>query len=423
MSRPRVSEHGDISIESVEALSRQDLSEWVHDRLHGRDVTVPGDRGGMPHYLLALIYPKLDRATREDLQLIVMEFLRDLVRNGASEWSGEAGDELLMLVEPVLGQSPRRDEAVDLLLGAAKSGRLRTNTDPDLHHRALQVLVELHHRAERSFWQRQFELGGPPYAPTALEGLSLVDASAALKWLTSIRWNEAVEDAIIGLLPSLLEDYGAAKITSLLENVWSKLDPAFHEPLRRYCSEEGLTLMIQEGADLPLWLLRGSARVGQIELQPVGTMAGEGAAKRRLLGALNPPSPQETYRVPEFGLEGSLSAAGPDYYHVKKDAQGSYRIYVGDVCGHGLASALLVQEIHGLITVLQEQDLSPEEICAQLHSKLCERAFGYRQTDAADPVGPSDRWATLVCEVLNPRSSQPQDVPGESLAGNRRSVQ
>ncbi len=242
MSRPQVNKLGDISIESVDELSREDLRDWVRERLHGQDAGTPVDRDGMPHYLLTLIYPRLNRSVREDLQNIVIEFVASLARAGPSDWSGEAGDELLMLVESVLGQSPRRDDAVDLLLDAVNSRRLLNNLQPDLHHRCLQILVQLRHRAERSFWEEQFQFGGAVYMPTVLEGLALINTSVALEWTASIPWTQATEDAIVGLLPSLLEDYGAARVQVLLEGVLPRLAAPGQEALRRFCKEEDLVL-------------------------------------------------------------------------------------------------------------------------------------------------------------------------------------
>ena len=243
MNWPRVNESGEIDLQSVEALSRDDLREWVYERLHGRDLIVPGSRGDdMPHYLFALLYPKLSRFTREDLQNILLEFMADLGRNPDSSWLGKPGDELLMLVDPVLVQSPRREEVVDLLLHMADASHLMKNGGPNLHFRAVQSLVALRHRADRDFWLRQFQIGGDEYAPVVLEGLALVDLSAAFDWLTQVQWGDSVEDAIVGLLPSLLEDFGAGKITFQIERILPHLVPEGRTALLRFCEEERIAL-------------------------------------------------------------------------------------------------------------------------------------------------------------------------------------
>ncbi len=62
MSRPKVSDNGEIDIKSVESLSFDELRQWVRERLHGEDLVVPGaaSAGEMPHYLLALLYARLN---------------------------------------------------------------------------------------------------------------------------------------------------------------------------------------------------------------------------------------------------------------------------------------------------------------------------------------------------------------------------
>jgi Stage II sporulation protein E (SpoIIE) len=102
----------------------------------------------------------------------------------------------------------------------------------------------------------------------------------------------------------------------------------------------------------------------------------------------------------------SAEGVGGDYYRVNKGPQGEYRIYIGDVCGVGLPAALLVQELHGLITILEEQAPSPEQLCAQLDLKLYERAFGHGQQEHAVHWGASNQWATLVCAVLDIQSNR-----------------
>jgi hypothetical protein len=59
----------------------------------------------MPHYLIAITYPKLVRQVREDLQNVLLEFLADLAKNPESTWLGPPGDELLMLMDPVFVMS------------------------------------------------------------------------------------------------------------------------------------------------------------------------------------------------------------------------------------------------------------------------------------------------------------------------------
>ena len=107
-----------------------------------------------------------------------------------------------------------------------------------------------------------------------------------------------------------------------------------------------------------------------------------------------------------WGQRDSAEEVGGDYYRVRQGPQGEYHIYIGDVCGSGLPAALLVQELHGLITILEERELPPEQLCAQLDSKLYERTFGYSQQEDAGQWARSNQWATLVCCVLDVESKR-----------------
>jgi len=243
MSVPQVDEYGSLDLRSVEELPTNDLRAWIRERLHGRDLASSGDGRGddMPHYLLALLYPKLDRPVREDVQGIVLEFLRELA-SGSEDWLGRPGAELLMLVEPVLGESRGREDAVDLLRTIADPRRFDTNAEPDLHFRTLQSLIALKHRAPHEFWQQQFREAGDRYSPVVVEGLALVSAASLFNWLTSVPWTDALEDAVVGFLPSLLKDLGTPAIEHLLAEQYRKLSRRAQRTLKRFCAEEGLTV-------------------------------------------------------------------------------------------------------------------------------------------------------------------------------------
>lgn len=242
MKRPRYTKQGDLDIQSIAELSQGDLRDWVWERLHGDDPAFGSAPGQMPHYLFFLIYPKLNPLTRENLQTIILDFIRDLGQDPKSAWQGEAGDELLQLVDPILVDSPRKQEAVDLLLQIVDSPQIFGRSEPNLHLRALQGLVTLGYAGNANFWLRQFASGGDRYAPVVLEGLALIDVSDAFDWLTDVGWTDQVEDAIIGFLPSLLETHGAGEIVPLLAQTLQKLPKRGREAIQRFADEEDLPI-------------------------------------------------------------------------------------------------------------------------------------------------------------------------------------
>ena len=244
MNKPRMNQMGGVDLPSVAGLTYEELQTWVRDRLQGRDLALASEHGDLPHFLIAAIYRDLDRRTRRDLQAIVSEFVRDLAHNPEAEWVGEAGSELLMLADPVLLDVDDRDEIVSDLRKIAGSADSPTSGRPDLRFRALQALVTLHHRADLEYWKKQYQKGGQTYLPVVFEGLSLIDVSVPIRWLKDVPWSRTVERSFIGLLPSLLEDYGAAKVTRILSEVLWDLPKAARDAIVQFCEEEGLTLIV-----------------------------------------------------------------------------------------------------------------------------------------------------------------------------------
>jgi hypothetical protein len=239
MNKPRTDQSGSVDLSSFAELSYEELRAWVRDRLHGRDLALGAGHDDLPHFLIATVYPNLNRSTRRDLQAAVIEFVGDLAHNPPTEWSGESGSELLMLADPVLLDADNREQIVDDFRKIADS---RGGDKPDLRFRALQALITLRHRANQQYWQHQYEMGGQAYLPVVLEGLSLIDVSAPIRWLKEVAWSRAVERSFIGLLPSLLEEYGAAKVTRLLSEVLPDLPKRGQDSILQFCNDETLTL-------------------------------------------------------------------------------------------------------------------------------------------------------------------------------------
>jgi hypothetical protein len=96
----------------------------------------------------------------------------------------------------------------------------------------------------------------------------------------------------------------------------------------------------------------------------------------------------------------SLAEIGGDYYRVQPEPPAKYYIFIGDVAGEDLRAALIVEEIHSLFTILEEQGAAPEQVCSQLDSNLGARVSSYGQLDS-NPSKPVVRWATFVCALLD----------------------
>ena len=96
---PLIVEDGWLDIKSVESLTFDELRQWIHNRLHGRDNLVGRDvrQDEAPYYLFAMIYPQLERHVRQDIERIIAGFIGSMAYNATPDWQGEAADELAII--------------------------------------------------------------------------------------------------------------------------------------------------------------------------------------------------------------------------------------------------------------------------------------------------------------------------------------
>jgi RNA polymerase sigma-70 factor (ECF subfamily) len=242
---PTIASDGSVVISSVNELKTEEVFAWVRARLQGKDTRVSADNRGddAPHYLIALLYPLLERQTRFDIESAALTFMKELADNKDSEWLGESGEELLMLVDPVLLNSDQRDGAIDVLLLLAS--RMRPNAKPNLHLKSLQGLVAMKHRISREFWEEQFRRGGDTCSATVLGGLALVSLSDVIDWIGHVPWSERLEEAVVGFLPFLLEEYRVARVTDILEESLPSFPRRTAEAIVRFLSEEAIPIKVR----------------------------------------------------------------------------------------------------------------------------------------------------------------------------------
>ena len=231
-----VREDGTLDLGSFARVSKDELQAWVDARLHGQDTQVPGDarQGELPHYLIARIYPDLGHHTRDDLIQIVQALLRDMSRNEASTWRGEAAHALLLLAQ-ALGKrilvAPIREMAED--------GRfLDDDHRHDLHRRLLQSLAALEWRGTRAFWDEQVAHDSVRYAGVAFAGLTRIALPHAMDLLPRLPWDDDdVQDQMRVALRGLLPAYDHCEIGTLLSNVLPKLSVPVQNMIRDFLPE------------------------------------------------------------------------------------------------------------------------------------------------------------------------------------------
>ena len=229
MARLKVDEQGKLDLGSVEGLSLDELRSWIHARLHGRDTLVSGDakQGELPHFLIAHIYPDLDRFVRQDVVRVVEAFLWDMARNEGSSWRGEAAHGLLQLAQNLGERS-----FIEPVFEMAEEGRFccPEAEQDDLHLRLLQSLTWLRWRGAPDFWQSQLDRAPDRYAGVVFAGLAHVALEHAFDLLPQLDWtSEDVRFRMRVALRGLLRAHDHAKLGQLLADRMHRLTPLAKE--------------------------------------------------------------------------------------------------------------------------------------------------------------------------------------------------
>jgi hypothetical protein len=175
---PQTDEHGRIDLQSVEALSPNDLHDWIWARLHDEDTAVPGDpRMNVGQYhLVDQIYDDLLPETQAEVRRVLKRFLRQL-EDDHPDWQGRPAHDLLLLVKDLNG-----DELADPIKRMARDEQFLEGDNPDfdLHARLLQALVFLGEKVTPAFWERQLELDAMRFGVNAFAGMRLHSLEQAL---------------------------------------------------------------------------------------------------------------------------------------------------------------------------------------------------------------------------------------------------
>jgi hypothetical protein len=239
---PLVDDKGFIKIEAVNTLPFDSLRNWIKEVLCNKDTGVGGDKNDLSHSQLKRVYHELDPKIREVFQDAVLFHLKNLSQDPHSEWLGEQGDELLLLVGSIFRDPPQSRAPIDLLLSMVKQKRFLSTKKMNLHRRALQTLVAICYRAHPQFWYEQYQIGGNEYAPIILAGLSLKSISSTFEWIKENATNETVITALFKRLPLMIEEYGGDKIASYLKELMPILPKTHTVELQKHADRLNLEI-------------------------------------------------------------------------------------------------------------------------------------------------------------------------------------
>lgn len=255
MTFMEVTQQGELDISSIEKLPSEHLTQWIENRLQGKDTDIPEDyrQGDSPYFIITVIYPKLSRHVRNEIDQSILSFIKDMARNPDSIWKGEPGIQLLLL-----SQSVKLEEAKDILIEMAQSNRYFNGTaellGKDIHYWILQTLIAMGVRIDREFWLEQFELAGERYNKVIFDGLCLDSMENGIRFLRSIKHEN---DLISTSFPLFIEEYGLAGIKLLIEKYIMEMQPDIRAALITFFKEEGVQLNIKHSNGFNYAYIRG----------------------------------------------------------------------------------------------------------------------------------------------------------------------
>jgi hypothetical protein len=228
--------------DKVNAMSTKELGKFIGISLSG-NLPLADDYSAVPSVLLLELFHQLNPSVRQAFEDILLQDLSDLAQNDLSIWRSDKGDELLLLIAAVFGDSHRQNAPVDLLMYIIEQNwRLRDKL-PNLHWRAAQTLVRVGFRAEPEFWRKVYQQGGASYAGPVFAGLSLSDLEDALEWLQAEGSNPAVWNAFMAMIPLLREQYGADRLTPLFRRLLPHIPEAEISDFRELTRDLGMPVM------------------------------------------------------------------------------------------------------------------------------------------------------------------------------------
>src|SRR5216684_3636244 len=258
----------------LHGASVDDLTDWLRDRLAGVD-DVGANGGEPPHFLIATLFDALDHSICSNLQKAVHFLIEELAEQNAT-WSDAAAAELLMLSDPVLINTSRRPDLIEMLSCLARPTK-DAKVSPAIRFAAAQALVTLDVKAAPEFWFSLYEEGKDEYAPIVVEGLVRTDMTALADWLGGKLPNAALELALINLLPFMIDRYGSGIATQMVGSL-DVMSRQSREELRILLNVIGAgsgEVGLESSIELVRALSGGLHLVAQLLLQAVSAEIGD----------------------------------------------------------------------------------------------------------------------------------------------------
>lgn len=207
----------------LETLSPAELRAWVVRQLRGENPAGLRQLYEAPHVPIATIYRFLAPTTRESMQYVIYDLMREI----AAGTSVVSAEETFALVDPVFTSSSLQPKVVTLLLSLVAAFDERT----PLRHPTLVALLRCGYKGPAGFWADMLRNADDDALMVILEGISEASLAELFNVLERLQWSEYVGDCVASLVPWLIEEYSAERVVPRLMQILAGAPPESRTPV------------------------------------------------------------------------------------------------------------------------------------------------------------------------------------------------
>ena len=252
---PLINDQGYIRIDTVNALSFENLKNWIKAVLESDEPCAGGERDDLPHSFLAWVYHQIDPYVRKAFEDAIIFHLKDFTKKIDKIVQYEYADELLLLTGKIFRKSPCSGEPVDLLLYMSEFEYFKNDKIPNLHWRVLQTLAAIKYKGNPAFWINQYKKCGEEYASITITGISLTSIFQSIDFVKKEIKTTTVFKALIAKIPFWVEKFGTERIEQIftMKDVFSHMSQSQREELRNLGKSLKIDFTIQKSSCFNKW--------------------------------------------------------------------------------------------------------------------------------------------------------------------------
>jgi hypothetical protein len=238
---PKFKADGKLNVLSIKKLSFDEISVWIKDALEFYIPFHLDNVSDQPFIFLSKTYHELDIRSRQLFEDAILSHLNNISFLNPS-WSGDAGDELLLLTSLIFRAKHLREKPIGSLFRIINNPMFNDINGFNLRKRAFQTLLELEYLAPVVFWQSLFEIEGDDYAGIVIGGLLHQDILVTIEWIQSHINHKKIFDAFLDYIPWIIEHFPVNQFEQKLFGLSLKLRAQDRETLNQYLITLGVDI-------------------------------------------------------------------------------------------------------------------------------------------------------------------------------------